>query len=134
MVDLRQLSFLRPVQLFQVGSTPPCKKLTSSFITSAKQSGLTKRIFQNNVKDKQPPWFDKECDQLKKRKFRLLKLFRRENDINILNEYKATRALFKNLFRNKRKCYYESVHVFGLVPRITWQNKAKGLCSLSKNV
>ena len=36
---------------------------------------------------KQEPWWDSECDNLKKEKFKALRLFRTENNYQNLNNY-----------------------------------------------
>ena len=54
---------------------------------------------------KQEPWWDGECDKLKKEKFKALRLFRTENNYQHLNNYKVLRNRFKDVCRQKKQDY-----------------------------
>ncbi|MEW8544973.1 MAG: reverse transcriptase family protein [Candidatus Thiodiazotropha sp.] len=56
----------------------------------------------NKVEIVQEPWWDRQCDQVKKEKFKLLRQFRRNNDLQTLNNYKEVRNKFKDICRQKK--------------------------------
>jgi hypothetical protein len=60
-------------------------------------------------KSNQPDWWDKECTQWKRLKYRNLNKFRRSNlDIH-LKDYQATRKTFRHLCREKEALYQENL-------------------------
>ena len=59
----------------------------------------------NNSRNKQPPWWDNECQTAKLKKTDLIRKFRRTNSGLDLHNYKAARARFKNVCRSKRLKY-----------------------------
>ena len=48
------------------------------------------------------PWWDHQCEYLKKEKYRTLRWFRRTNDINDLNKYKQCICKFKDSCNQKK--------------------------------
>ena len=60
----------------------------------------------SNAKVKEP-WWDKQCESLKKDKYRALRYFRITNDINDLNKYKQLRGKFKDCCSQKKLDYQQ---------------------------
>ena len=54
---------------------------------------------------KQEPWWDSECERLKKDKFKALRYFRNESNYQNLNNYKKLRNRFKDVCRRKKLDY-----------------------------
>ena len=60
---------------------------------------------KNSNKILKEPWWDHQCEYLKKEKYRALRCFRRTNDINDLNKYKQCRCKFKDSCNQKKLDY-----------------------------
>ena len=56
---------------------------------------------------KQPVWYDKDCDNAKKEKYRWLNIFRVTNDKAILLKFKEARNKFRATFNRKREQYFK---------------------------
>ena len=54
---------------------------------------------------KQEPWWDSECEQLTKDKFKALRYFRNESNYQNLNHYKELRNRFKDVCWRKKLDY-----------------------------
>ena len=63
--------------------------------------------YKNNPK-KQPGWFDRECEELKRKKFEALDRFHHTNSEPDLHFYLNSKRLFKNLCKTK-KCAFNRV-------------------------
>ena len=56
---------------------------------------------------RQPEWFDESCRELKKQKFKLLKLFCETRNAYFYDNFKRARKAFKRLVRNKSRQHKE---------------------------
>ena len=56
---------------------------------------------------KQPIWYDKDCDNAKKEKYRWLNIFRVTDDKAILLKFTAARNKFRAIFNRKREQYFK---------------------------
>ena len=52
-------------------------------------------------------WYDKDCDNAKKEKYRWLNTFRVTNDKAILLKFKTARNKFRAMFNRKREQYFK---------------------------
>ena len=74
-----------------------------SLYTSAAEA-MTKRFKPSKPND-QPPWWDRECQELKQRKYSLLRKFRLSNLNADFRLYKQARKEFKQKFKQNKQLY-----------------------------
>ena len=67
------------------------------------------KVKKKNVQFTQPKWFDKECNNIKKLKYKALRRFRKTNDDNDLTNYIQTKRDFRNICDQKKKTYKDNV-------------------------
>ena len=104
----------------------PALSYLTDFINLFKEAGKCIQVKYkkaNNSRNKQPPWWDNECQTAKLKKIDLIRKFRRTN--SGLDLHKAAKARFKNVCRSKR-LKYEKEKRFELLnacrnPRSYWK-------------
>lgn len=57
---------------------------------------------RNTVKILQEPWWNRQCDQIKKENLKLLRQFRKTNDLQTLNRYREVRNKCKDMCKQKK--------------------------------
>ena len=57
---------------------------------------------KSSNKQLKEPWWDQQCENLKKEKYKALRYFRRTNDAHDLNNYKQCRGRFKDTLSQKK--------------------------------
>ena len=81
-------------------------KIIIGLYTSASAT-MTKRFTPSKPND-QPPWWDRECQELKQRKYSLLRKFRLSNLNADFRLYKQARKEFKQKFKQNKQLYQKS--------------------------
>lgn len=78
-------------------------EIITSLYTSA-AAAMTNRFKPSKPND-QPPWWDRECQELKQRKYALLRKFRLSNLNADFRLYKQARKEFKQKFKQNKQLY-----------------------------
>ena len=98
-------------------------EIITSLYTEAAAS-MTKRS-KPREPNKQPPWWDRECDTLKQRKYSMLCKFRSSNANCDFLSYKQARNQFKHRFKFKKRQYQkdrrQELYEARTEPRKFWQ-------------
>ena len=63
------------------------------------------KIRSKTVKRKQERWWDNQCEQIKKEKYKALRFLRQNNTLENLNKYKEFRNKFKDTCKEKKLEY-----------------------------
>ncbi|KAK6191078.1 hypothetical protein SNE40_002826 [Patella caerulea] len=79
---------------------------------SANKMVMKNRETRRHVQ-KQPIWWNYECEELKKIKLNTLNIFRATNSECDLESYKKTRSTFKNLCDQKKRAVKDAEHTIG---------------------